>query len=276
MTNPAPSNDAAAAALAAYDLNRNSIVGRTKLWLFVLAAILFYVVSWRLAEVDLSRLAGGLPKLVQWLVRAWPPDFTELPIFIQRIGETVAMAAIGTTAATLFAIPLALLASRNLTPFPTLYLPARWLLNALRGIDAFVFALLFVASVGLGPFAGVIGIALHTCGSAAKLIADSAENAKLDALHAIETTGASRVVSVCYALLPDLLPVVLSSMLYLFEFNVRASTVLGVVGAGGIGQELKNSMDLLDFPRLLTIIILIFIVVTVLDQLSGWLRKRLT
>ena len=276
MTNPAPSNDAAAAALAAYDLNRNSIVGRTKLWLFVLAAILFYVVSWRLAEVDLSRLAGGLPKLVQWLVRAWPPDFTELPIFIQRIGETVAMAAIGTTAATLFAIPLALLASRNLTPFPTLYLPARWLLNALRGIDAFVFALLFVASVGLGPFAGVIGIALHTCGSAAKLIADAAENAKLDALHAIETTGASRVVGVCYALVPDLLSVVLSSMLYLFEFNVRASTVLGVVGAGGIGQELKNSMDLLDFPRLFTIIILIFIVVTVLDQLSGWLRKRLT
>jgi phosphonate transport system permease protein len=269
-------DDAAARALAAYDLNRNSIVGHARLWFFVLTALLFYIVSWRLAEVDLSRLANGLPQLGQWLVRAWPPNFTELPIFIQRIGETVAMAAIGTTAATLFAIPLALLASRNLTPFPTLYLPARWLLNALRGIDAFVFALLFVASVGLGPFAGVIGIALHTCGSAAKLIADAAENAKLDALHAIETTGTNRVVSVCYALVPDLLPVVLSSMLYLFEFNVRASTVLGIVGAGGIGQELKNSMDLLDFPRLFTIIILIFIVVTVIDQLSGWLRKRLT
>ena len=252
------------------------MVGRTRLWLLVLAAVLFYAVSWRLAEVDLARLASGLPKLWQWLVRAWPPNFSELPIFVQRIGETVAMAAIGTTAATLLAIPIALLASRNLTPFPALYLPARWLLNALRGIDAFVFALLFVASVGLGPFAGVIGIALHTCGSAAKLIADAAENAKLDALRAIETTGASRIVSVCYALVPDLLPVILSSMLYLFEFNVRASTVLGVVGAGGIGQELKNSMDLLDFPRLFTIIILIFIVVTVLDQLSGWLRKRLT
>lgn len=276
MTDTARSSGAASKALTAYDLNRNSIVGRTKLWLFVLAALLFYVASWHLAEVDLSRLANGLPRLGQWLVRAWPPNFTELPIFIQRIGETVAMAAIGTTVATLLAIPIALLASRNLTPFPALYLPARWLLNALRGIDAFVFALLFVASVGLGPFAGVIGIALHTCGSAAKLIADAAENAKLDALHAIETTGASRVVSVCYALVPDLLPVVLSSMLYLFEFNVRASTVLGVVGAGGIGQELKNSMDLLDFPRLFTIIILIFIVVTVLDQLSGWLRKRLT
>lgn len=276
MTDSTLANDAAAQALAAYDLNRNSIVGRTKLWLLVLAAILFYVVSWRLAEVDLSRLASGLPQLGQWLVRAWPPNFSELPIFIQRIGETVAMAAIGTTVATLFAIPVALLASRNLTPFPALYLPARWLLNALRGIDAFVFALLFVASVGLGPFAGVIGIALHTCGSAAKLIADAAENAKLDALRAVETTGAGRVVSVCYALVPDLLPVVLSSMLYLFEFNVRASTVLGVVGAGGIGQELKNSMDLLDFSRLFTIIILIFIVVTVLDQISGWLRKRLT
>ena len=107
MTDPARPDDAADQALTAYDLNRNSIVGRTKLWLFVLAALLFYIVSWRLAEVDLSRLANGLPRLGQWLVRAWPPNFAELPIFIQRIGETVAMAAIGTTVATLLAIPIA-------------------------------------------------------------------------------------------------------------------------------------------------------------------------
>jgi phosphonate transport system permease protein len=148
-------------------------------------------------------------------------------------------------------------------------------LNALRGIDSFVFALLFVAAVGLGPFAGVLGIALHTWGSAAKFFADHMENTNLGPFEAVRTTGAGRLTGIAYALVPDVLPVLLSTTLFWWEFNVRASTVLGVVGAGGIGQELKNSMDLLDFARLFTIIAVILVVVTALDQLSGWLRKRL-
>ena len=91
----------------------------------------------------------------------------------------------------------------------------------------------------------------------------------------METTGAGRLTAVAYALIPDLAPIMLSTTLFWWEFNVRASTVLGVVGAGGIGQELKNSMDLLDFSRLFTIIAVILIVVTILDQLSGWLRRKL-
>jgi phosphonate transport system permease protein len=94
-------------------------------------------------------------------------------------------------------------------------------------------------------------------------------------LDAIRSTGAGRATAIVYAVLPDMLPVLLSAALYWWEFNVRASTVLGVVGAGGIGLELKNSMDLLDFPRLFTIIALILVVVTALDQASGWLRRRL-
>jgi len=185
------------------------------------------------------------------------------------------MAAIGTTLAVLLAIPVSLLASRNITPFPGAYYPVRWFLNALRGIDSFVFALLFVASVGLGPFAGVLGIALHTWGSAAKLFADHIESANLGPFEAVRATGASRATAIGFALVPEVLPVFFSTALFWFEFNVRASTVLGVVGAGGIGQELKNSMDLLDFPRLFTIIAVILIVVTALDQVSGWLRRRL-
>jgi phosphonate transport system permease protein len=170
---------------------------------------------------------------------------------------------------------MAILASRNITPLPSLYYPARWFLNALRGIDSFVFALLFVAAVGLGPFAGVLGIALHTWGSAAKFFADQTENTNLGPFEAVRTTGAGRLTSIAYALVPDVLPVLLSTTLFWWEFNIRASTVLGVVGAGGIGQELKNSIDLLDFARLFTIIAVILVVVTTLDQLSGWLRKRL-
>jgi len=188
----------------------------------------------------------------------------------------VAMAALGTTAAVLLAVPMAVLAARNVTPWPRAVGPARLLLNALRGIDSFLFALLFVAAVGLGPFAGVLGIALHTWGSAAKNFADHLENVSLEAFEAVRSTGASRSMALAYAVLPDVLPVLLSTALFWWEFNVRASTVLGVVGAGGIGQELKSSMDLLDFPRLFTIIVVIVVVVTLLDRLSGWLRQRLT
>jgi len=248
---------------------------RLHFWAIVLAVVAFYAAAAHLAQIDLGRLATGLPKLGRWLAQAWPPRVAELPFFVERTAETVAMAAIGTTAATLLALPMAVLASRNITPSPRLYYPTRWFLNALRGIDSFVFALQFVAAVGLGPFAGVLGIALHTWGSAAKSFADNIENVNLGAFDAVRTTGAGRLTAIAYALLPDQLPVMLSTTLFWWEFNVRASTVLGVVGAGGIGLELKNSMDLLDFSRLFTIIAVILVVVTALDQLSGWLRRRL-
>jgi len=261
--------------LVALDLRDRGLTGRRmKLASLALVVVLFYGLCWQLVQGDLGKLVSGLPKLGHWLAQAWPPKVDELPLFLQRTAETVAMAAIGTTIAVLLALPMALLASRNLTPFPRLYLPARWFLNALRGIDSFVFALLFVAAVGLGPFAGVLGIALHTWGSAAKLFADTLESAQLGPYEAVRATGAGRSTAICYALMPDLIPSFASTALFWWEFNVRASTVLGVVGAGGIGQELKNSMDLLDFSRLFTIIAVILIVVTLLDQFSGWLRRK--
>jgi phosphonate transport system permease protein len=254
---------------------RGFSAARLRFWLIAGLILAFYVAAWRLAAVDLGKLATGLPKLWGWIRQAWPLKLDELPLFLWRTAETVAMAAIGTTLATIAAIPTAILASRNITPLPPLYYPARWFLNALRGVDSFVFALLFVAAVGLGPFAGVLGIALHTWGSAAKFFADQIENANLAPFEAVRATGAGRFTAIAYALAPDVLPVLISTTLFWWEFNVRAWTVLGVVGAGGIGQELKNSMDLLDFSRLFTIIAVILVVVTALDQLSNWLRRKL-
>lgn len=245
---------------------------------FVAALVLlagFYAASWHLAQVDPARLLSGLPKMAGWAKKAWPPAIDELPILLQRTAETIAMAAIGTTAAAILALPVCVLAARNVTPSMAVYYPARWFLNALRGVDSFVFALLFVAAVGLGPFAGVLGITLHTCGSTAKLWAEAIENIPPGPLEAAAATGASRARVLVFALLPDVAPSMASVGLFWWEFNVRASTVLGVVGAGGIGQELKNSMDLLLFPRLLTIIILILATVTVIDQMSAWLRRKL-
>lgn len=240
-----------------------------------LVILLFYAVSWRLAQVNLAKLWAGLPKMAGWAAKAWPPALRELDILLVRAGETVAMAAIGTTIATLLALLVCIFAARNLTPSLWLFYPTRALLNALRGIDSFVFALLFVAAVGLGPFAGVLGVGLHTWGSMAKLYAESIEAVEPGPLEAATLTGANRLKVVTYALLPDVMPSLASVTLYFWEFNVRASTVLGVVGAGGIGQELKNSMDLLDFPRLLTVLTIILVMVTAIDALSAWLRRRL-
>jgi phosphonate transport system permease protein len=249
--------------------------GRLRVGLVLVSVAVFYVVSWHLAKVNLTKLADGLPRMASWAAKAWPPATDELQVLLLRAAETVAMAAIGTTVAALLALPVCVLAARNVTPSMALYYPTRWFLNALRGIDSFVFALLFVAAVGLGPFAGVLGIALHTWGSTAKLWAEAIENIPSGALGAAAATGASRIKVLLFALVPDVAPSMVSVALFWWEFNVRASTVLGVVGAGGIGQELKNSMDLLLFPRLLTIIAIILVMVTLIDAGSEWLRRRL-
>ena len=234
-----------------------------------------YVISLRLAQVDPHQLLTGLPKMAGWVAKAWPPSGRYLDVLLLRAAETVAMALIGTTIATVLALAACILAARNMTPFPRLYYPVRWFLNVLRGIDSFVFALLFVAAVGLGPFAGVLGVGLHTWGTMTKLFAETIETVEPGPLEAAALTGANRLKVITYALLPDISPTIASTTLFWWEFNVRASTVLGVVGAGGIGQELKNSMDLLDFPRLLTILLIILIMVTAIDQLSVWLRRKL-
>jgi len=193
-----------------------------------------------------------------------------------RALETVAMATVGISFGAILAAPICILAARNTTPSLWLHYPARWLLNVLRGIDAFVFALIFVAAVGLGPFAGVLGVAFHAAGSIAKLWSEAIETAAQGPVEAATMSGASRLKVLVYALLPDVMPSLTSILLYLWEFNVRASTVLGIVGAGGIGQELKNSVDLLLFDRVLAILLIILVMVTAIDQLSAWLRRKLS
>jgi len=241
----------------------------------LLVGVMFYGACIHFAQIDIDRLLVGLPRLVHWSARAWPPSFDEIHVLMIRAAETVAVATVGTTLGLAIAIPLCALASRNVTPVGTLYYPARWILNVLRGIDSFVFALLFVVAVGLGPFAGVLGIGLHSAGSVAKLWSEAIETIEPGPLEACAMTGANRIKIIAYALLPDVLPGVCSISLYIWEFNVRASTVLGIVGAGGIGQELKNSVDLLLFPRVLTILLMILAMVMVIDHISAWLRRSL-
>lgn len=249
---------------------------RTAFVPLLVLGVAFYALCLHVAEVDVLRLWEGLPRLAGWIARSWPPDLSEIDVLARRGLETVAMATVGVSFGAIIAAPLCLLAARNIGVTPLLALPARWLLNALRGIDSFVFALIFVAAVGLGPFAGVLGVALHTAGSIAKLWAEAIETTEPGPVEAARMSGAGRLRVFLHAQLPDALPQLSSTLLYMWEFNVRASTVLGVVGAGGIGQELKNSVDLLQFDRVLTILLVILAMVTAIDQLSAWLRRRLS
>jgi phosphonate transport system permease protein len=241
----------------------------------LLTGAAFYVACLYVADVDPVQLWNGLPLLAKWIGRGWPPDFSEFTTLLHRAAETVAMATVGVSFGALIAVPFCVLGSRNVTPVSWLYQPARGVLNMLRGIDAFVFALIFVAAVGLGPFAGVLGIALHSAGSIAKLWSEAIETADPGPLEAAAMSGASRGKIILYALLPDVMPALGSILLYMWEFYVRASTVLGIVGAGGIGQELKNSVDLLAFDRVFAILLIVLVMVTAIDSLSAWLRRRL-
>ncbi|QJE74274.1 phosphonate ABC transporter, permease protein PhnE [Aerophototrophica crusticola] len=226
-------------------------------------------------DASLSRLWAGLPRLGMWLGRAWPPDFSDFPTLMLRAGETLAIGTLGTGFACILALPLALLAARPLTPSPLVRQPVRAFLDALRGVDGFIFALVFVAAVGLGPFAGMLGVLLHSAGSIAKLWSEDLESADPGPLEALGQAGAGRARVALFALLPDRLPSLASIALYVWEFNVRASTVLGVVGAGGLGQELKSAIDLLAFDRVFAILLVILALVTAIDRLGALIRRRL-
>ena len=220
----------------------------------LMVGVAFYIVCFRVAEVDFGKLWAGLPRLANWAARAWPPDLSEVGTLWVRAAETVAMGTIGTSFAAIIAFPVCFLAARNITPSPWWAdAAARAALNALRGIDSFIFALILVAAVGLGPFAGVLGVACHVAGSIAKLWSEAIETVEPGPIDAVTMSGASQLRIIRYAVLPDVLPRLASITLYIWECSIRASTMLGVVGAGGIGQELKNSVDLLQFDRVLTI-----------------------
>jgi phosphonate transport system permease protein len=238
--------------------------------------VVVLAVSLHGAKVSPRDFWRRLPQLGEWLARLWPPDLTELwSSFLPALWETLAIAVVGTALALVVAFPLAVCVARTTTPFPWLSPPLRALLNVLRSIDTAIFALIFVAVVGLGPFAGALGVAFHTTGSMAKLYAEALETIPLETREAVEATGAGRMRTFAFAVLPEAMPGLAGITLYLWEFNVRSSVILGIVGAGGIGYELMVSVKLLDFPRLATILLIILATVTLIDAGSAWLRKRL-
>jgi phosphonate transport system permease protein len=172
------------------------------------------------------------------------------------------------------ALPLGFISARNVAP-PILYHPARAVLNFFRSIDTLVYALVFVAAVGLGPFPGVLAVIAYTTTSLAKLYSEAIEGIERGPVDAITATGATRLQVLRYGVLPQVLPLFLSYVLYRLESNIRAATVLGFVGAGGIGFYLQTYLRIIDYPAASTVLLVTVVMVMVVDTLSARLRDRL-
>ena len=201
--------------------------------------------------------------------RIWVPGI--LPYVI----ETLQMALVGTAMAVILSIPFGLFAARNTTPHPAVYQVVRLLMNANRAVPELITALIFVAAVGLGPFTGVLALGVASVGSLGRLYAEAIEQIDPQQVLAVRATGANALHVFRYAVLPQVLPLVATYSLTYFEHNVRAATILGVVGAGGVGLRLNQYIGLFQFRELMGAVLVLVIAVTLIDRLSAGLRSRI-
>lgn len=271
--------------------------GGPSLWTYVLFGSLVFLFVWsyrgseiRLAEL-FSREGGG--QILGYIRRLFPPDLSSavLAEALRGAVETFAISFMGTILAVFIALSLVFFASRNLIYSGLLYelepkqgwrralrllpyLSAKSLLNLLRTIPEMVWALIFVFLVGLGPFPGVLALGVHTGGVLGKLFGEVLEDVDPQPIESLQATGANRLQILFYAILPQVLPQFISYTLYRWEVNIRVAAVLGFVGAGGLGQRIHIAISLFFENQLLTLIIAIYILVTLVDYLSAYLRRK--
>lgn len=244
---------------------------------FTLYASAFAMLIWSFQGVGVSlpRILDGLPNIGRILGRMFPPDLERGGPLALALVETFQMAVAGTAIGIVLSLPLAILATPSLSPHPIVLHLARSLISLFRTVPDLVWALLFVIAVGLGPLAGTLAIMLDTIGFCGRFFAEAMEETDKGPREALTALGARKLGIVFSAVVPQALPSFINSALFSLEKATRASVILGLVGAGGIGIELKVSMDLFLYQQASTIIIAIFILVLAVEQASAWLRQRI-
>lgn len=228
--------------------------------------------SWQGAEMrpfDFMRDVGNMGKYASDF---FPPNFKDWKLYIDEMLVTVQIAIWGTLLAILAAIPLGLLSASNVVK-PWVYQPVRRLMDALRAINEMVFAMLFIVAVGLGPFAGVLALFVHTTGTLAKLFSEAVEAVDSRPIEGIRATGTHPMGEIIFGIIPQVMPLWVSYSLYRFESNVRSASVVGMVGAGGIGVILYEVIRGFQYPQTCAVLIILIATVTLIDLLSSWLRK---
>jgi phosphonate transport system permease protein len=234
-------------------------------------AILFW--AWGGAEMNPAALVADGNNMAVFAGDFFPPDFHNWRLYLSEMVITVQIAIWGTVMAIILAIPFGIMSSENLVPWWVCQ-PVRRLMDSFRAINEMVFAMLFVVAVGLGPFAGVMALFIHTTGVLAKLFSEAVEAIDPGPVEGVRATGASGLQEIIYGVIPQVLPLWISYSLYRFESNVRSATVVGMVGAGGIGVILWESMRGFQFDQTGAVMIIIILVVTSLDIASQRIRKR--
>lgn len=244
---------------------------------FTLAVTALAFVIWSFMSVGLSpeRIARGIPALGGILSRMFPPEIERLPQILWSLLTTFQMAVAGAALGLVFAFPLAVLAADGLSPHPVVRSLSRGLIALFRTVPDLVWALLLVIAVGLGPAAGVLAIMVDKIGFAGRFFAEAMEETDKGPREALSALGATRTGMIFSAVVPQAMPSFIATSLFSLEKAVRGSVILGLVGAGGIGVELKVAFDLFDYDTAATIIIAIFLLVLAVEQMSNWVRRRI-
>ena len=234
------------------------------------AAVLAW--SWQGAEMNPAALVRDSGNMATLAADFFPPDFKDWRFYLAEMLVTVQIAVWGTVLAVVCSVPFGLLASENVAP-SWVRLPVRRLMDALRAINEMVFAMLFVVAVGLGPFAGVLALWLHTTGVLAKLFSEAVEAIDPRPVEGIRATGAHPLEEIAFGVIPQVMPLWISYSLYRFESNVRSATVVGIVGAGGIGVVLWELIRGFYFTQTCAVMIVVVLAVSTIDVVSTRLRR---
>jgi phosphonate transport system permease protein len=235
----------------------------------------FAVFIFGLVDLDFSpaKLFAGLNQLGWITLMMIPPDpGASLPAYLSALGETLSIALLGTTIAAVVALPFSLLAARNVIPSGWLRFPVRRAFDSIRGVDTLIWALVWINVVGLGPFAGVLAIALSDFGAFGKLFSEAIEAADRKQVEGIRASGGNALHEIRFGLMPQVLPVIAGQVLYFIESNTRSATIIGIVGAGGIGLQLAEQIRVLEWQKVSFLILMILVAVAAIDWISGKLR----
>lgn len=224
------------------------------------------------AEINFATLYNNSSNMLLYLKGFLKPDFLEWRSYLEEMLITIQIAIWGTLLAIVLAVPFGILSSSNLTPV-WVYQPVRRVMDFFRSVNEMIFAMLFISAVGLGPFAGVLALFLHTTGILAKLFSEAVESIDPQPVEGIRSTGASRIEEIAFGVIPQVMPLWISYSLYRFESNVRSASVVGMVGAGGIGMLLWDAIRGFQYGSTAAIMLIIVATVVLLDMVSALIRK---
>lgn len=240
----------------------------------LLVLLLILLASWYVGLLKFATLADGVPAIMTLAGESFPPDFTNLTSWLKPLLDTLAMSIAGTALAVMLSLPLAFLAARNTSPHGLVYHLSRVLLNGLRSVPELIMGIMFVAAVGFGALPGVLALGLHSVGMVGKFFAEIVEHVDEAPVEAARAAGATPMQILLHAVLPQVLTQFADVAIYRWEYNFRASTVMGMVGAGGIGFELMGSLRIMQYQEVLAIMLVILLMVTLVDGLSSRIRRH--